>query len=374
MPTANAKEHASRWAVLAHHLRQQWWVHLLIATALVVVFGDVYRPWPRMLGSFLGNLLISVCIGTATTTVYVLGWGRLAAAGGPLRRALLHGVSVVTAVVVGTEVALGVLSLVLGGVDTSAARQGVWRVGLVITVVVMMASLTYDRLRAHVRAVELREQAAQHALLRAQIESLQARVNPHFLFNALNTVASLVEDDPERAVEAIERLSALLRHSLEGAKEERVALRRELEAVRGYLALEGLRFGARLRHEVVVEPGLEGVLVPPFVLQPLVENAVKHGIASRREGGRVTVRVEGDAGVVRIVVEDDGPGTSQAPGTRSGNEMLRQRLELLYGESATFEAGPGPEGGFRVALAIPGATPEVREAAAAIDPLQEAAS
>jgi len=219
--------------------------------------------------------------------------------------------------------------------------------------VVMVTSLTYDRLREHVRAVELREQRAQQELLRAQLESLQARINPHFLFNALNTVASLVEDDPERAVEAIERLSGLLRHSLEGAKEERVALRRELEAVRGYLALEGLRFGARLRHEVVVEPGLEAVLVPPFVLQPLVENAVKHGIASRREGGSVRVTVTRGEGVVRLVVEDDGPGTSQAPGTRSGNEMLQQRLALLYGPAATFEAGPAANGGFRVELTVP---------------------
>lgn len=354
MPTATQR--ASRWAQLGRNVRQQWWAHLLIATALTVVFDEVSLVWPHALRSFANSLSISVCIGTATTAVYVFGWGSLTVPGGPLRRAVVHGVSIVTGVVVGTELALGVLGLVYGSIDTSAARLGIWRVGLVITVVVMMASLTYDRLREHVRAVELREQAAQQALLRAQLESLQARINPHFLFNALNTVASLVEDDPERAVEAIERLSALLRHSLEGAREERVALRRELEAVRGYLALEGLRFGARLRHEVVVEPGLEGVLVPPFVLQPLVENAVKHGIASRREGGRVAVTIEGDERALRVVVEDDGPGNSQAPGTRSGNEMLRQRLGLLYGAAATFEAGPGAEGGFRVELTIPRTT------------------
>jgi LytS/YehU family sensor histidine kinase len=243
--------------------------------------------------------------------------------------------------------------VVASGMDVAAARAGIWRVGLVITAVVMMASLTYDRLREHVRAVELREQRAQQELLRAQIESLQARVNPHFLFNALNTVASLVEEEPERAVEAIERLSALLRHSLEGAREGRVALRRELEAVRGYLALEGLRFGERLRHAVEVQAGLESALVPPFVLQPLVENAVKHGIASRREGGSVRVTIDGDDERLRLVVEDDGPGRSQAPGTRSGNDMLRQRLALIYGSAASFEAGPGPAGGYRVELSIP---------------------
>jgi two-component system sensor histidine kinase AlgZ len=366
MPSAT--QSASRRATLVRNVREQWWAHLVIATALLVAFDEVSRPWPRMLGAFASNLLISVCIGLATTAVYVFGWRTLEVQGGPLRRALVHGSSIVVGVVMGTEAALFVISLVLGGVDTSEARQGIWRVGLVVTAVVIMGSLTYDRLREHVRAVELREQQAREELLRAQIESLQARVNPHFLFNALNTVASLVEDEPERAVEAIERLSALLRHSLEGAKEDRVALRRELEAVRGYLELEGLRFGARLRQEVVVEPGLDAVLVPPFVLQPLVENAVKHGIGSRREGGRVRVAVtaEGEHGL-RLVVEDDGPGRSQAFGTKSGNEMLRQRLVLLYGEAATFHAGPGAAGGFRVELTIPRtAAPvavEAREAA-----------
>jgi len=375
---ANAKAHpedgASRGAVLARNLRQQWWVHLLIAGGLVVTLGDVYRPWRHVLGAFVSNLLISACIGAASTAVYVLGWSRLTAGGGPLRRALAHGVAIVASVAVGTEVALWVLSLLLGGADTSAARQGIWRVGLVITAVVIMASLTVDRLREHVRAVELREQRAKEELLRAQIESLQARVNPHFLFNALNTVASLVEEEPERAVEAIERLSTLLRYSLEGAREGRVALGRELEATRGYLALEGLRFGARLRHEVEVEPGLDGVLVPPFVLQPLVENAVKHGIASRREGGRVRVSVARDGARVRIVVEDDGPGRSQAPGTRSGNEILRQRLGLLYGDAATFEAGPRAEGGFRVELVIPREAKEGQQVPREAELAPEAAS
>lgn len=368
MPST-ATQSASRWARLGRNVRQQWWAHLLIATGLLVAFDELSTEWSRVLGALASNLLISVSIGAATTAVYVFGWGSLTITGGPVRRALVHGISIVAGVAIGTEVALALLSLVLGGADTSVARQGIWRVGLVITVVVMVTSLTYDRLREHVRAVELREQQAQQERLRAQIESLQARVNPHFLFNALNTVASLVEDDPERAIEAIERLSALLRHSLEGAKEERVALRRELEAVQGYLALEALRFGARLRHEVVVEPGLEAMLVPPFVLQPLVENAVKHGIAARREGGSVRVSATSrEDGGLRLVVEDDGAGRSQAPGMKSGNELLRQRLALMYGAAATFAAAPGADGGFRVELTIPRARGDAAE------PVREAAS
>lgn len=352
--TERPPEPATRWAALRQSLREQWWAHPLIAGTLVVLFDDVGDPWPELLETFGIYLLISLCIGSATTAVSVLAWHVLVASGGPMRRALGHGLSIVIGVLVGTEVAVQVLRLIASSsFDVSAARQGVWRVGLVVTAVVMMGSLTYDRLRERARAVELREQRAQQALLRAQIESLQARVNPHFLFNALNTVASLVEDEPERAVEAIERLSTLLRYSLEGAREGTVPLRRELEAVRGYLALEGLRFDERLRSEVEVAAGLGGVLVPPFVLQPLVENAVKHGIGSRREGGRVRVTVEGDAEHLRMTVEDDGPGRSQVQGTRSGHETLRQRLQLLYGSAASFQAGAVDGGGYRVELQLP---------------------
>jgi hypothetical protein len=297
-------------------------------------------------------LVVSYCIGAATAAVYVFGWGPQPDAG-PLRRALAYGLSIVFGVVVGTEVALVVLSRVLGDFDVGVARLGIWRVGVVITAIVVIISLGYDRLRVHVRAVELREQQAQQALLRAQIESLQARMHPHFLFNALNTVASLIEDEPERAIEAVERLSVLLRHSLEGAKRDRVPLVSELDAVRGYLELEHLRFGPRLRHAVEVEPELEHVLVPPFVLQPLVENAVKHGIAARREGGHVRVAITAREAALQLVVEDDGAGQSSAAGTRSGNELLRRRLALLYGAGASFRAGPRAEGGFRVEILLP---------------------
>lgn len=349
---AERSQATSRWAALGDNLRGQWWIHVCIAVALLVVFDELSRDVSLLLRGFASNLLVSYCIGAATALVYVLGWAPPPGAG-PLRRALAFGLSIVFGVVVGTELALLVLALVLGDFDVDTARMGVWRVGVVITALVVVVSLGYERLRAHVHAVELREQQAQQALLRAQLDSLQARMHPHFLFNALNTVASLIEDEPACAVEAVERLSLLLRHSLEAAPRDRVPLHSELEVVRGYLAIEGLRFGARLRCEVEVEPGLEALLVPPFVLQPLVENAVKHGIAARREGGcvRVVIGSRGDA--VALRVEDDGSGQSSATGTRSGNALLRQRLALLYGTRASFRAGPRREGGFRVEIELP---------------------
>lgn len=361
----------SRAAEFLQSLRGQWWGHLLIAGSLLVVFGDYDDTVLQLAVIFAANLLVSVSIGMATTAVYVFGWGTVLVEGSVLRRALVHGVSIVVGVAVGAEIAIGVLRLIaFTGFELSVARQGLWQVGGVITAAVMIGSVTVDRMRERIRAVEMREQQAQQALLRAQIDSLQARVNPHFLFNALNTVACLIEDDPEAAVEGVERLSSLLRYSLEGARQGRVPLARELEAVRSYLALEELRFGERLRSRVEVTPGLGSIPVPPFVLQPLVENAVKHGIGPRRGGGRVEVTVTADETRLRLGVQDDGPGVSDEPGTQTGHDNLRRRLTLLYGDEARFEAGRMEDGrGYRVRIELPRAravvapTPSLQPAA-----------
>lgn len=329
-------------------------MHLLIAAGLTLLLRANVDSTAELFVLFGANLVLSVCIGTSIAAIYVYGWGTVLIEGSVVRRGLAHGASIAVGVVVGTELALLLLRLTaLVDFRITMPRTGVWQVGAVVAVVATLGSITVDRLRERVRVVELREQQAQQALLRAQLESLQSRVNPHFLFNALNTVASLVEDDPEAAVDAIERLSALLRYSLEGARRGRVTLGRELSAVRGYLALERLRFGERLRSEVRVQPGLETVTVPPFVLQPLVENAVKHGIAPRRVGGHIEVVAEADDEHLRLRVEDDGPGSSDAAGTQLGHDDLRRRLALLYGERARFVAGPGPGGGYRVELTLP---------------------
>jgi two-component system sensor histidine kinase AlgZ len=163
----------------------------------------------------------------------------------------------------------------------------------------------------------------------------------------------LIEDDPAAAVDAVERLSDLLRYALEGSKADHVSLRQELDAVRDYLALEGIRFGDRLAYEIDVDEAALDEPVPPFILQPVVENAVKHGVASRRAGGSILVRGRRVDGRLELSVEDDGPGQSGATGTKTGHSDLVQRLALVYGGAAEHSAGPGPDGGYRVRLKLP---------------------
>lgn len=344
----------SRRAELREALRSQWWGHLLIAGTLTVVFNGQGTSAGALLYVFAANLLLSTSIGSVITVLYVFVWGTVLIDGGVFKRAAVHGITIIVGVLLGTEAAIACMKLgALAGFEVSVQRAGVWRVGLAVSVVAIIASIAYDRLRERVRVVELREQHAQQALLEAQFENLQAKVNPHFLFNALNTVASVVEEDADDAVEAVEQLSSLLRRSLERNAHGLVPVHDEVDAVRSYLALERRRFGSRLHADVIVDPSVRNVPVPPFVVQPLVENAVKHGIAARREGGSITVEIGPCGDGLRLLVHDDGPGSSSTPGTQTGHETLKKRLALQYGGAATFSAGPGQHGGYRVEITLP---------------------
>lgn len=352
MNVAELDADPSPWRAMLAEARSGWWAIPAIALVLTLLSVDVTDVTARVFAIvFVVNAVISLCIAGSVTVAYVVALPRLNL---PERWWvwLVHPVLLAIGVAVGTELAL----LVLGPwvtMDSGDVRLQIWKVGGVASVVMAAIGISWDRLRARARATELRAERAQQELLRAQLENLQARLNPHFLFNSLNTVAALVEEEPAKAVTAIEQLSELLRYGLDGTRNPRVTLERELSAVGDFLELERLRFGDRLRWSIDASPDVRAVEVPPLVLQPLVENAVKHGIASRREGGRVRIEAGLAGDLVTITVEDDGTGTSNAKGTKTGEANVRERLELAYGDAARFEAGPRPERGYRVQLVIP---------------------
>lgn len=325
---------------------------LAIATILTVLIVDLETVTARKFAIvFAVNSVISVCIGSTIQLLYMAVYPRL-----PLRRRATqwigHGAVVLVGVLVGVEIALRAMALVVD-IELGSGRASVWKVGLTVSVVMAGLGISWDRLLAYARANALEAERAQQQLLRAQLENLQARLNPHFLFNSLNTVAALIEEDPTKAVVAVEQLSDLLRYGLDGTRHPTVTLSRELAAVEDFLALEKLRFGDRLRWSVDVDEGAGDIAVPPLVLQPLVENAVKHGIATQRRGGTVTVSAMLVAGELQLTVDDDGTGASVISGTKTGEANVRERLGLAYGPRARFESGPGAAQGYRVRLGIP---------------------
>ncbi len=179
---------------------------------------------------------------------------------------------------------------------------------------------------------------------RLQMEAIQAKVNPHFLYNALSVIAELVATDPERAEQAVFGLARLYRYILNSSVEDKVPLERELAIVRDYLELEKARFGPRLQVEWDVDEELTAASVPALLLQPLAENAVNHGIRRNLEGGTVRLKVEGEGNHLVLVVADNGPGWYEGQGGSGfGVRSVEQRLQLVYGDRASlsFDRGDG---------------------------------
>jgi signal transduction histidine kinase len=186
----------------------------------------------------------------------------------------------------------------------------------------------------------------------AQLAALQAQVNPHFLFNALNTIAALVRTDPRAAEATTENLAAVLRRTLDRTRRVDCTVDDEIDFLRAWLAVERERYGDRLRVDFYVDPAAGALRIPTMTLQPLVENSLKHGIAEKLEGGRVTVRVRREGERLRMQVEDDGAGFPREPREGTGLGNLRRRLETIYGTDAALTIDRPPAGA-RVVVEVP---------------------
>jgi two-component system sensor histidine kinase AlgZ len=226
---------------------------------------------------------------------------------------------------------------------------------VIITWAFILPALIVQGLRDRAHEAERRLAEERQAALRAQIEAIQSRTNPHFLFNAMNTVANLIHEDPKLAERTLERLADILRYALRQSRLEEVPLEQEVAMLEDYLEVQRARFGDRLRYAIEIEPGLKAAKLPPFLLQPLVENAVLHGIAERPGGGAVRLVVKRRGGRVELRVDDDGPGpgASTRRGTGTSLDDLRRRLTLLYGDASHFATRANELGGFTVEIGIP---------------------
>lgn len=186
--------------------------------------------------------------------------------------------------------------------------------------------------------------ATELAAQEAQYRSLSARVNPHFLFNSLNTIRALMYEDIAQADIALTHLASLLRAGLRGEERREIPLKDELEVVNDYLRLEQMRFEQRLRVYCHIEPSAERALVPPMTVQHLVENAVKHGIARIEEGGEIAIHAQAVGHTLEITVTNPVPlHTPSSPeNTNTGIQNTRQRLRMLYGSLALLDLNLQP--------------------------------
>ena len=295
---------------------------------------------------------------------------------------LFIGVGLATAMLV--DVAMHLFREAVLDLPSPRGRRGppiTWRTGLarlwflddlIVYFAILAAGIARDifaRYRArHDETVRLTAQAAQlnAQLAEARLAVLSAQLNPHFLFNTLHAVSSLVERDPRGVRRMIARLSELLRVTLEGTKEQEIPLSRELELLRLYLDIMEVRFQGKLDLDIDPDDDVMDALVPSFVLQPLVENAVMHGVSKVEGTGRIELRARRDGDDLVVTVRDNGPGlTATTPADEStshprgpggggvGLRTTRARLEQLYGAEFTLSLRAGPGAGAVAEVVLP---------------------
>jgi two-component system, LytTR family, sensor kinase len=222
-----------------------------------------------------------------------------------------------------------------------------------LIVIAVHALLYYENFRAS----ELAQSSLKTQLAQAQLRALKMQLHPHFLFNTLHSISSLVLEDPPKANSMIARLGDFLRLTLENSNQQLVSLKEETEFLRCYLEIEQVRFGDRLTVALELEPQTLSVQVPHLILQPVVENAIQHAIAPRTARGRINVKAKRFNNLLRLEVRDNGPGITSNDGlVRTegvGLNNVRARLHQIYGSNFRFELMNRSEGGLTVLIEIP---------------------
>jgi signal transduction histidine kinase len=333
---------------------------LLWAIPFALFFGTLYGGgWASYGSAYIVSLVFAAVIRGATLLAERLVVPRLRRRAGAGGYPWLLDAAVYMTVSVGASYVAAILVdrfLVRGFLGSPRA----WLISgmFAVAFTVLVGGIIYARVfyrQAVSRAVALERMQAE--LARAELRALRAQVNPHFLFNTLNTIAALIGENPAAAEDVVTRLADVFRHALTASSREHTRLADELEFLRSWLAIERVRFGDRLRVVEDIEPGLDDVPVPGLLFQPLIENAVRYAVAPRAEGGTVSLRVRRDPSGETLTAEiaDDGPGF--APGVRPsghgvGLESVRERLRLGgAGHAFALESTPG--GGTRVRVTLP---------------------
>ena len=339
------------------------WISVASGSLPAVLNALLGHPsWHQFLSKSLQGMLFSACIGALCTLVLPRIAESIIRMPPALRWFTL--VSVISSLAsIGCAVAMGVL--VVLGVELVRDYWADYLEALKLCILIALAFglsaffhetvvARFNRATAELRARDEAAEKLRQVATEARLSSLESRVQPHFLFNTLNSILALIREDPHSAERMVEQLAALLRFSLDANQSRLVPLSLEAKIVRDYLEIEQARFGMRLRYSIEIPPTLNDVGVPPMSLQTLVENSVKYAVSSRREGATILLRARTCEGAALVEVIDDGPGISAAhlkPG--HGLELLQDRMDGLFGPDASLVIETPLAGGTRVALMLP---------------------
>jgi two-component system, LytTR family, sensor histidine kinase AlgZ len=345
----------------------KWFVRLviidLITAVLVPLFQSLFDPsatFPILVRQFLFSVIYANFIGIPICLALPFVWSKTTRLPAAIR-SLYRGSVVIAASLIGCLLAGLVVGMVAGPhYNYWSEFRSSFGVSLILSAIATSFVSLYESQQARLRdsAMQLKSKELEHEralklATEARLSSLESRIHPHFLFNTINSVSSLIHEDPDRAERVLMQLAALLRFSLDSASGGLIPLSRELQIVEDYLDIEKTRFGPRLRYTIQVSDAFADTPVPPLSLQTLVENSVKYAVGSRGRGADIVLRASQSAGHLRIEVEDDGPGFTNLELPRGhGLDNLQERLSALYGDAAKLDIAC-PRGRTVVAIQIP---------------------
>jgi two-component sensor histidine kinase len=353
--------------VLKKHRSEPVWARLLITTGLAFSIALILVTLAGLLSGNLGrwvwwrnnlavNLVLCLCISYSIHAIFrslelLLSEATLHRITGWRAGAFFSAIGI-TGALVGGLIGLGMISLIfqVDAWTTFTAQPRAVGDFLVITALITLVNWVYWHWHSKRQALQLQATESQLRLLQAQIE-------PHFLFNTLANVQSLMDYDPVRAKAMLEAFTDYLRSSLGNLRTTQCTLSAELDMVKSYLVLMQIRMGERLRYQIDMVDPAGAARVPPLLLQPLVENAIRHGLEPKVEGGTVRITASVQDTHLTITIEDDGMGNavvqrSSAAGSGLALENIRARLQTRYGENATMALETMPAG-TRVSVQLP---------------------
>ena len=338
------------------------WLIPIIAVVIAILILVIEHAHAQIFGKFLSSFIYATLIGFPTALI--LNWAGFRYTERFPRSIFIifSGVLLFTAIA-GTFVGAAVIRIV-GIIPPGFYEREVRSalpISLVITLVVGLSVTSYETLRHRLqdatlklRTQQMEQERANKLLAEARLSSLESRIHPHFLFNTLNSISSLIPTDPKRAEDTVGKLASLLRFSINANQSSLVPLEQELKIVRDYLEIESTRFGPRLRYEISFSEALAAVKVPPLALQTIVENSIKHVAAQRTAPVSLAITASQINNICELTVTDDGPGFSLADiAPDHGLANLIGRMELLYGDEAELAVNRTDSNTTAVTIRIP---------------------
>lgn len=350
---------------LGHSLRATQGICLVVA-AVLALLG---MPWWIA-------LVYSLCIGNLTSLLVHLGrwglaWWQVRRSGSPATESQRHGwpgwglMTVVIVLAVGLAYPLGSwIAGLLTGTHTDGAGRHEWRTWLALFAISLVPAAVgtfYFRSKAHIAATEATLAQVSRQAAETELKLLQSQLEPHMLFNTLANLRALIGIDPPRAQAMLDHMIAWLRSTLSVSRRSAHPLADEFRHIEDYLALMRIRMGERLSVETTLPEDLVGALVPPLLLQPLVENAIRHGLEPLRGPARLTLDARRDGEALLLSVRDNGVGLGAARGTAGtgfGLTQVRERLATLHGDAAALSIADAEGGGTEARVRLPIARPE----------------